>query len=552
MSHPDVPVRQRATMPGPARGAAGIDACRRAGWATLGALALLWGAACSDPQDRTDAGGIVFFDLDGDGIFSAGDEPMTAGHVFCETRLCATIDGDGRYDARIAAGTSSILWVRSGGRADPGPFWILAQGLPGESLDIPVRPVSGSGPFSFVAASDTHAGIGVMDPKDQVFGLVQATQIEPRPYFIAVTGDITQSNRPEQFEHVLAGIDAIDVPYVPVPGNHDWYDGGAAYRGVFGPPNYSFDSGGLHFIVLNDADSVAKKLDFVAADLSLVDGDPPVVVLMHAPPGDELLHGLERRKVDYLLTGHLHSNRVMVHEQAIQYNTQPLVMGGIDLTPGGSRVFTVGEDGRLLSQGRTTVNRPIFRLVAPTIDQIAPACQVRIVVAVEAGRTVSAVTARVDGGGPHELRHAGGWVYESAPIETCEAGPHTVEVAVTLVDGTSEMVEELIEVGAPAPVTGVTDWPMLQGDPQHTGASATPIQPPLATRWVATVGGHVQGGAPVVAGGRVFVSVSDFGEGTPGGVVALDAATGQALWATRVGFSVRNAPAVGDGLVVFL
>lgn len=518
------------------------------------AVAFLLGSACGDFSPGLEVSGRVFLDRDGDGRVSPGDEPLAGGHVFYETRLAGSIDSDGRYDLSKSPAVTGpgIVWVRPpAGSADPGPFWVRVDRKHSGGVDIPVRPLSGRGTFSFVAASDTHAGIGTMDPADQVFGLVQATAIEPRPYFVAVTGDITQSNKPEQFESVLAGIGAIDVPYVAVPGNHDWYDGGASYRRVFGPPNYSFDSGGMHFIVLNDADSLEERLAFVDADLSLVSGDPGVVVLMHAPPREDVVPELEVRGVDALLTGHLHANRVMLHGNAVEYNTQPLLMGGIDLTPGGYRVFTVA-DGRLVSQGRTTVNWPVVRLVAPSQDQLAPACAVQLIAAIEAGVSVRAVTAQVDRGAPVPLESVGGWNYASEVLEVCDPGPHAVDVTVELADDSSQTIGETIEVGEVPEVSGLADWPMLNGDVGHTGASPTAIVPPLRTRWVSSVGGHVHGGSPVIADGRVLVSVSDFGEGQLGGVVALDAGTGSRLWEARVGSSVRNAPAVSEGVVVFL
>src|SRR5262249_28974571 len=69
--------------------------------------------------------------------------------------------------------------------------------------------------------------------------------------------------------------------------------------------------------------------------------------------------------------------------------------------------------------------------------------------------------------------------------------------------------------------------------------------------WARTVGGHVRSGSPVVAGGRVFVSVADLAGAEAGGLVALDAATGAHLWTARSRHSVSNAAAVAGGEVVF-
>jgi outer membrane protein assembly factor BamB len=61
----------------------------------------------------------------------------------------------------------------------------------------------------------------------------------------------------------------------------------------------------------------------------------------------------------------------------------------------------------------------------------------------------------------------------------------------------------------------------------------------------------VRGGSPVLASGRLFVSVIDPGDGTAGGLVAFDALTGEQLWEVRDGYSTHNAAAVADDVVVF-
>src|SRR5262245_17893000 len=277
-------------------------------------------------------GGTVFVDRDGNGILSSSDEVFTDGFVFWETSQDAPIDELGTYSLS-APDQGGIVWVLARSGLDPGPFWADVPAGGDRTVDIPVRPLSVLGDLHFVIASDTHAGIAGMPASDQAFVLHQATQIEPRPHFIAITGDITQSNMPDQFATVLDAVAGIDTPYVPVPGNHDWYDGGAAYRRYFGPPTYAFNAGGVHFIVLNDADCMVARVRFVERDLSLVRQGATIVALMHAPPRDELVQWLADHGVQALFTGHMHSNRVLLHDALVEYNTEPLAMGGMDLTP---------------------------------------------------------------------------------------------------------------------------------------------------------------------------------------------------------------------------
>jgi len=494
--------------------------------------------------------GTIFVDKDGDGLLSAGDEVFTDGVVFWETTPDAPIGKLGTYSL-TAPDQAGIVWVLGHHGLDPGPFWADVPAGGDRTIDIPVRPLSVLGDLIFVIASDTHAGIFGMPVADQAFVLQQATSIEPRPHFIAITGDITQSNKPEQFTTVLDAISRIDTPYVPVPGNHDWYDGGAAYRQNFGPPTYSFNAGALHFMVLNDADSLESRERFVERDISLLTDSAAIVALMHAPPRDELVEWLAGHGVETLLTGHMHSNRVLVHDTLVEYNTEPLAMGGMDLTPAGYRVFTADQDGTLHCVHRTIVNQPVLRILSPAADQVVPACRVPVLAALEAGASVVSIEVRAAGLDSVPLAPAGGWVHASEPLRICEPGRHQIEVQAHLAGGETLVDTVEVEIGEPPPVRAIQDWPMFQGSPGHLGLSTVEAGFPLRTQWVAAVGGHVQDGSPVVAGGRVFVSVSDFADGKAGGVVALDAITGERLWERRVGFSVRNAPAVAGGVVVF-
>jgi hypothetical protein len=136
--------------------------------------------------------GTIFVDRDGDGRLSASDEIFTDGVVFWETTADAPIDERGFYSLAAPDG-EGIVWVLGRHGLDPGPFWADVPAGGDRTVDIPVRRLSVLGDLTFVVATDTHAGIAEMPFSDQAFVLQQATRLEPRPHFIAVTGDITQS-----------------------------------------------------------------------------------------------------------------------------------------------------------------------------------------------------------------------------------------------------------------------------------------------------------------------------------------------------------------------
>ena len=492
--------------------------------------------------------GRVFVDRDRDGVFSPGDAPLSRGHVFYETSHVARLDASGHFHLRRPA-RPGLLWVRAPDDIAPGPYHVAVSSA-AEQVEIPVQPTRARGPFRFVIASDTHVGRRTPNAAAQLRILQQATNLTPRPYFLAITGDIVQGPSDAAFGSVQAAVRQLDVPYVPIPGGHDWYDGGALYRRYFGPPDYSFDAGGMHFVVLQDREALSHRLDFLDRDLALMTDDRDVVVLMHRPPDDALLAGLSARGVDYLMTGHLHASRILRHDGFVEYNTQPLFMGGLDQSPAGYRVFVGAADGGLSSRSRTVVDDPLMTLVAPAREQVVRACAVQLVVALEPGVPIAHAHARIDGSAPVALSFTGGWNHVSEPLAICEPGVHDVALEATATDGSRHDSRASFTVGPPMATPRVGEWPMLQGAPGHTGASRIPFAPPVRPLWATSVGGHVQGGAPVVADGRLFVTITDH-DGRTGGVAAFRAATGESLWRHRTGYSVGNAPAAtGDTVVV--
>ncbi len=107
---------------------------------------------------------------------------------------------------------------------------------------------------------------------------------------------------------------------------------------------------------------------------------------------------------------------------------------------------------------------------------------------------------------------------------------------------------------ASAPASAVTtgDWTQFRNGPAHTGVNTaeTVLSPStvggLSRQWVTNVAGSVFS-SPATADGRVYVG------GLDGRLHALDAATGQRLWAkpdsALTGDWTFTSPAVGDGVV---
>jgi outer membrane protein assembly factor BamB len=510
-------------------------------------VAMTWLAAAPATAAVT-VDGLVFDDADGDGLPSIGEPGLAGVTVGWETSVFAVTDATGRFT--LTAPREGIVWVRTPDGFSPTPAWAAVPASGTARLDLGLERVTRTGPLSFVHASDTH--IGLFPQSDVASALLGAASVLPAPAFLVITGDITQGNTVEAFNGLLAALGPIPIPFVPVDGNHDLYDGGTNYRRFLGPTNYSFETGGVHFIVLDfammanvrDARTRQAVLDFVRGDVARSAAGTTTVAFTHAPPDDVFADELAAAGVSYLFTGHWHSNRLIERGGLLEINTQPLMMGGIDFTPAGYRVATF-LGGELVLSHFSTVDEPVLRVVHPRPGSCAPPGPITVQIAAETGGGMPAVTLELDGGGPIAAMYQGGWSHV-APLTlarenrrlTVRAGAHRLDVDLCIED-------------LPAPPGALPDWPELGGSSAHHGRTDARLPPPLRTIWAASVGGYIRGGSPALADGRLFVPVVDVGDGTRGGVVAFDARTGARLWERRTGYAVHNTPAVDGGLVIF-
>jgi len=487
----------------------------------------------------------VFDDADGDGKPGTTEPGVPDAVVAVENSLFAKTNERGELAIEAEAG---IVWVRVPDGFVPGPVWARIDGS--DRVNLPLRRLAKplTGPVTFVAASDSHASLVQFFWRDLGDAALAAVERDPAPAFFTILGDVTQNTLPAQFDYVDDMLRGIGVPVVPVPGNHDWYDGGQAWRDHYGPDNYSFDLAGVHFVVWNMA---LKDFDvgaFFAADLKQVDPAMTVVAMTHGPPSPLVVEQLRALGVDFVLSGHTHTNRVIDHGGLREINTEPFLMGGLDFTPGGYRVITI-DHGVLTSEHRTTIDHPRIELVAPARGQCVPAGGGPLIVATELDAAEATVTARVDCSTPLTLSFQGGWSWRTT-LPALTPGPHSVALAGVTTGGTHVARTFSFEVCVPeaAPLAGAP-WPQLGGNAAHTGARDRELAPPLVARWTTSVGGHVMHGAPAIAHGMIYVTTTDLANGDAGGVVALDLETGALRWRAPAAMAIRGAATVSGDIV---
>jgi len=426
------------------------------------------------------------------------------GSVFGET------DATGAFSLDVGS-TKGVVWVRVPEGYVPGPVWAAWPG-PAE-LVVHRLAHPATQPLQFVVGSDAHLSEAQTSNGAEDLAMAIRHATESAPAFFSVLGDVTQGGTEAEFDLVEQALPELaGVPWVPVPGNHDWYDGGVAWTKRAGPDNYSFDLAGVHFVVWNMAIAEAQILAFLRGDLSRAKA--PIIALTHAPPSKTMRAVLAAHHVGYVLTGHAHSNRLVHHEDGlVEFNTEPLLMGGLDFTPAGYRIFTLDHD-QLHSQHRVTLDHSITSVLAPRCIQR------ELLVAA----TTPTVTARIDSGTPIAMRSVGGWDWR-AELPALAPGPHRVEV-----NGTTSEIHACEPLAAPAAPNG--------------GLTTS-----LATRWITPVGGHLLSARPVISGDTIFATVTDLGDGDRGGVIAIDLATGAVRWRTALPIQTRGGVAVVGNIV---
>lgn len=107
--------------------------------------------------------------------------------------------------------------------------------------------------------------------------------------FIVDVGDVTTSGTLEELVRYREFAEASGLKFYTAPGNHDVGRGGtsAAYESVIGAPYYSFDYGGDHFVVADNADDTTgidpAQMEWLKSDLAAANDRPHQFIFTHIP-----------------------------------------------------------------------------------------------------------------------------------------------------------------------------------------------------------------------------------------------------------------------------
>lgn len=295
------------------------------------------------------ATGIVFHDVNGDGIWNDGDKPLAGVRVSNGADIVKT-DDNGRYQIPVDNDTVLFVIKPSGFRTPlneqnlPRFFYVhkpngspdLKYGgveptgpLP-ESVDFPLYPQDEPEEFKAILFGDTQPRN--QQEVDWIAHDVVEKLIGTDASFGVTLGDIVFDDL-NVMEPLNKTIALLGIPWYNVIGNHDInYDAktrrfaNETFERIYGPSYYSFDYGPVHFLVLDDIEWLvndetgkgryrggfgSEQVEFIKRDLQLVPPEQMVVLLMHIPltqvnDRHDLYRLIEQRPFCISISGHTH------------------------------------------------------------------------------------------------------------------------------------------------------------------------------------------------------------------------------------------------------
>lgn len=489
-----------------------------------------------------DLHGRVFIDANGNGKLDEG-EAGAPGVAMSDGLAVVKTDATGSYRLPGIPAPRFLLLTQPDGFEAPALFQRVVAGQDNYDFALVKSARDERQGISFVHITDTETdqyGPWIDDLKDYVK--------DHHPAFLVHTGDICYD--PQLRFHAKEVVTAtIGCPVFYCRGNHD----GHLFLDLFGPSAYSFDRGGIHFVVTPMSPG-KEVFAWLKADLAAADGKPTVIFnhnLWVTDPQKMVVGGVDLAKHDLraFVYGHWHNSYMKQVGQVLTISAAPPDKEGIDHSLSSFQVVRISPKGEVSVETRATHIRRHLVPVAPGDGDTVHAPGGRLPVTITAYHTPSptrsvriAVAPPGQPTGPwQELKPSGSWSWNGF-CETVVPGVYRLESEATFENGEKiDKTTSFTLAAAPLP-KGIPgeDWNQLRGNSEHTAASplANNGRPELA--WTADAGGHVWMAAPIVAGGRVFVATLDDDARKACGFHAFDAATGTRLWDYKTRNSVKN------------
>jgi outer membrane protein assembly factor BamB len=502
--------------------------------------------------------GSVFEDHNGNGTRDVGESGLAGVSVTDGERVLQT-DSDGGFRFQIRFDENPhhrfVAVTRpTGFRPTHGFFTRIPFDEPGVeySVDFGLArdPASAKRDFWFMTASDSQfTNVEQMIPIAKDYAQVTSSPAIPRlgrPAFLVTAGDLTMNGTQYEWDmyDYIRGLSKI-----PVYEGFGGHDGNCLdprctvnFEQRIGPPYYSWDYGGVHFVQIVyetgylRTPARERQSDWLTADLQSLPPKTPVIAVSHYPldPGWFDQRQDEGINVICQIGAHWHVVQAGSRGGVPVLNSAPARGRDWGAYSRTYRWVMMTRDG-IRSKLRVAGQYKRLRVVAPG-PTARSGQQPLLVLAYDTALEVNAVSCEWTSPSGNrsitKLERRGDWSWHS-DFDAREPGTWTVDIEATDVTGNTWKRSQSVTVRPHAPPSGIppTDFPtVLSGQPPRV-ISNGPSQP-MFPQWVTHTGSaHVLHNSTVVANGRVYVSVSNPNAGAPGaGVLCLDITTGKQIW----------------------
>lgn len=431
----------------------------------------------------------------------------------------------------------------------------------GERIDfelLPAAPTQSLTKTRFVQITDIHT-TDIARGQLQQKATEDILQLVPPADFIIATGDLVDHwGQAEEFSNYLEPVIKSPVPHFNVIGNHDVSKEANSpenYHRSVGPDYYSFDQGGVHFVVVNSVTPSDRQTAWFEKDLAMLGKGKHVVIFQHYPPTSEEMRKFDKLNVHSVFTGHWHSERVVKSAKTISITTPSFDMAGIDFSPAGFKIVDMAADGTMRTQYRPIGVSKWAKVVWPT-GTLCKGFSEIIANIYDSSVDAKKINFKLHRNGQlkasGELKQQSLLNWTALLPDSIEAGDAEIEIQV---DGKQDWAAKsnftISDCAAPA-IAPAGDWPMFMGNPARTGIVGWGLNPAnllFAPVWSVNTEGDIDLSSPILAGGKLFVTAKRRQTDAFTGCLAIEPATGKILWRFATEQSINHSPAYEAGVI---
>lgn len=510
--------------------------------------------------------GVVFMDMNRNGVRDPG-EPGRAGVGVSDGVDVVLTNASGEYLLPNLFQNPPFVFVTQPADVvkSPTTFYHFPRATDGPEtrFHFPLWPAAEvpSSTVYFAQMTDVHTA-DTTDRQLQLAACREIYDMTPRVDFVISTGDLVNTGANDsEYQNYLPGVLAANVPFFNVVGNHDVQGGAnpvANFQNYFGPDYYSFDHGGIHFVVRNVINTSARQDAWLQKDLALLSDGRPVVFFQHYPPTAAQLAQMDGWNVHSVYTGHWHTEKAVQSATTHSINSPTLVMGGIDCSPAGFQLVWLGSDGSVEKEWRYGGQSRRITVVSPAPGGQAHQREFPVIVnlydtSVKVVRAHWSVSNFGVVAGSGELTQESPWSW-SARFDA-GAGNYLgfSQITITATDAAGDVWQKTenfgMDVVRPATPEPVGEWPMFMGAPTHEGRTNVSLGVPMRLAWSLATGGDLDFSSPILAEGKLFLALKARHTRARNGVIAVDPASGQVLWRRDTPQAINHTPAYNSGIL---